>query len=60
MWKQAMIDEITVLQRQGIWTLVPPPSGKNIVGSKWIFRINMNADGSLNKYKSRLVAQGFT
>ncbi|WMV40740.1 hypothetical protein MTR67_034125 [Solanum verrucosum] len=55
-----MIDEITALHRKGTWTLVPPPSGKNIVGSKWIFRVKTNEDGSLNKYKARLVAQGFT
>ena len=31
----------------------------NVLGSKWVFRIKLLADGSLDKYKSRLVAQGF-
>lgn len=55
-----MIDMIIDLHRQGTWTLVPPSSGKNIVGSKWIFRVKTNADGNLNKCKARLVAQDFT
>ena len=36
------------------------PSGKNVVGYKWIFTIKYNADGTVESYKSRLVAQGFT
>lgn len=36
------------------------PSGKNVVGYKWIFTIKYNADGTVELYKSRLVAQGFT
>lgn len=36
------------------------PSRKNVVGYKWIFTIKYNADGTVELYKSRLVAQGFT
>ena len=59
-WKVAMDREIATLERAGTWTTVPRPSGKNIVGSKWVFRIKRNADGSVEKYKARLVARGFT
>ena len=55
-----MIGEITAVHRKGTWTLVPPPSGKKIVGTMWILRVNTNAYGSLSKYKARLVALGFT
>ena len=36
------------------------PPGKNVVGCKWIFKIKKNADGSFNRFKARLVAQGFS
>jgi hypothetical protein len=59
-WQQAMDREITTLNNAHTWTSVPQPSGKNIVGSKWVFRIKRKADGSIKKYKACLVAQGFT
>jgi Reverse transcriptase (RNA-dependent DNA polymerase) len=39
---------------------MPHLPGKNIVGSKWVFRIKQNAEGKVQKYKVRLVAYGFT
>ena len=35
------------------------PPGKNAIGCKWVFKTKINADGSVNKYKARLVAQGY-
>ena len=59
-WQQAMDREINTLKSAGTWIDVPRPTNKNIVGSKWVFRIKRKADGSIEKYKARLVAQGFT
>lgn len=58
-WKSAMQDEITALKRNNTWTLVPPTPFINIVGCKWVFRIKHNSDGTIQRYKARLVAQGF-
>jgi hypothetical protein len=55
-----MEDEHAALLRNNTWTLVPPPSGRNIIGSRWVFKLKHKADGSIDKYKARLVAQGFT
>ena len=52
--------EIVTLEHAETWKTVPRPYGRNIVGSKWVFRIKRNADGSIEKYKARLVAHGFT
>ena len=40
--------------------LVLPPHDKNIVGSKWVFKVKGNADGTVQKFKARLVAEGYT
>ena len=60
LWKEAMDKELATLEEAGTWVTVPRPNGKNVVGSKWVFHIKRNADGSVNKYKARLVARGFT
>ncbi|KAM0002129.1 putative RNA-directed DNA polymerase [Helianthus debilis subsp. tardiflorus] len=59
-WMAAMVDEIQALRHNNTWTLVPRPSCTNVVGSKWVFRIKYHSDGSIDRYKARLVAQGFT
>ncbi|BBH08832.1 hypothetical protein Prudu_021148 [Prunus dulcis] len=59
-WKQAMKEEIDALHMQGTWILVPSPGDKNIIGSKWVYKIKRNPDGSVGRYKARLVAQGFS
>ena len=52
--------ELESLTKNNTWELVPPPEGKNIVGSKWVLKVKRNSDGSLDRFKARLVAQGYT
>ena len=42
------------------WELVPPPDSNNVVGSRWIFKVKRTGDGSVERYKARLVAQGYS
>ncbi|GAU15594.1 hypothetical protein TSUD_108530 [Trifolium subterraneum] len=58
-WKQAMSDEFTALMNNGTWSLVPHQPHLNVIGNKWVFRIKRNPDGSIARYKERLVAKGF-
>ena len=40
--------------------IVPKPEGKSVVSSKWIYKIKHTVDGSIEKYKARFVAIGFS
>ncbi|XP_019262365.1 PREDICTED: uncharacterized protein LOC109240184 [Nicotiana attenuata] len=54
-----MNEELYALQSQGTWTLFPPVPHTMPVGSKWGFQVKYNSDGSVGRYKVRLVAKGF-
>jgi hypothetical protein len=41
------------------WHLVPPSSNKNLIDCKWVYRIKRHADGTIDRYKTQLVAKGF-
>jgi hypothetical protein len=41
------------------WRLVSPPHGKNIIDCKWVYKIKRKADGTIDRYKARLVAEGY-
>ena len=58
-WCTAMQDEFDALQKQGTWSLVIPPPNKNVVGCKWVYKLKHNSDGTIAKYKAKLVAKGF-
>ena len=55
-----MDKEIASMHSQKVWTVVPTPPNKNIVGSRWLFRLKRNEYGEISRYKARLVAQGFS
>jgi histone deacetylase 1/2 len=58
-WKKAMDSEYMALMKNKTWHLVPPRKGINVVDCKWVWKKKYKADGSLDKYKGRLVAKGF-
>ncbi|GJT23775.1 ribonuclease H-like domain-containing protein [Tanacetum coccineum] len=57
-WKQAMCDEYKALIDNNTWILVPRPPNVNIIRSMWLYKHKYNADGSVSRYKARLVANG--
>lgn len=58
-WLAAMTEKHNVLLRNETWSLVPLPPNRQAIGCKWVFRIKENPDGTINKYKARLVAKEF-
>ncbi|GJU01147.1 ribonuclease H-like domain-containing protein [Tanacetum coccineum] len=59
-WHSAMRDEYNALIKNSTWTLVPRPPDVNVVRCMWLFRHKYLADGTLSRYKARLVANGST
>ncbi|CAH9096026.1 unnamed protein product [Cuscuta epithymum] len=57
--REAMDDEFNALINNNTWELVPFDRTKNIVGCKWIYKTKYHSDGSIERHKARLVAQGF-
>ncbi|GJY79554.1 ribonuclease H-like domain-containing protein [Tanacetum coccineum] len=55
-----MRDEYSALIKNRTWVLVPRPTDTNIVRCMWLFRHKYLADGTLSRYKARLVANGST
>jgi hypothetical protein len=46
--------------RNEVWEIVPRPKSKDVVSSRWLFKIKHAVDGSIEKYKARFVARGFS
>jgi hypothetical protein len=59
-WRAAITDEYTALMQNRTWTLVPCPTGANVVSGKWIFKHKFGSDGGLTRYKARWVVRGFS
>ncbi|CAI7782202.1 unnamed protein product [Closterium sp. NIES-53] len=58
-WKKAMESELKSIEENDTWKLVELPEGRKAITSKWLFKIKSNADGKIERYKSRLVAKGY-
>ena len=55
-----MKEELDALHKTGTWDLVDLPPGKSAIGCKWIYKIKTRSDRTVDRYKARLVARGFT
>ncbi|CAI7881735.1 unnamed protein product [Closterium sp. NIES-53] len=58
-WKKAMESELKSIEENGTWELVELPEGRKAIMSKWLYKIKSDADGKIERYKSRLVAKGY-
>ncbi|XP_026458620.1 uncharacterized protein LOC113359158 [Papaver somniferum] len=59
-WREAIFEEMTALKKNGMWVKIDLPEGKYIFGCKWVFTVKYKADGTIERYKARLAAKGFT
>jgi hypothetical protein len=69
-WQEAMMEEYASIMKNDVWELVPRwdvwdvwelvSEDKRVVVSRWIYKVKHAADGSVEKYKARFVAKGFS
>ena len=54
-WKEAINDDMSSLKTNKTWFLTNLPLGCKSIGCKWVFRKKLRTDGSIAKFKARLV-----
>ena len=59
-WMNAAETEMQSLRQHNTWKLVEPPPGKRIIGNRMVFKVKLDENGLVERYKARLVAQGFS
>ena len=58
-WNEAIAQEIANLKDYGVYKFEKLPPGIRPINSRFIFKIKPNSDGLVDRFKARLVAQGF-
>ncbi|GJV11570.1 zinc finger, CCHC-type containing protein [Tanacetum coccineum] len=58
-WKEAINDEMGFIMDNNTWVLADLPPGCKPLGCKWIFKRKLKVDGTIEKFKEKLVIQGF-
>ncbi|GJS35318.1 retrovirus-related pol polyprotein from transposon TNT 1-94 [Tanacetum coccineum] len=58
-WIESMQEELHQFERLNVWELVERPAGRNIIGVKWLWKNKTDAENTVIRNKSRLVAKGY-
>ena len=57
-WREAMAIEIEALELNKTWTIVDLAPGRKLINCKWVYKVKYNFDGTIERYKARLVIWG--
>ncbi|GJP63887.1 hypothetical protein CLOP_g20919 [Closterium sp. NIES-67] len=58
-WKKASDEQMGSIIENDTFDLVNLPLGRKAISSMWIYKRTTDADGNIERYKSRLVAKGY-
>jgi hypothetical protein len=58
-WKEAIKSEMDSIMSNGTWEVVSRPYRCKPIGCKWAFKKKLRPDGTIKKYKARLVAKSY-
>jgi hypothetical protein len=58
-WEAAIKDELKSLIDNKTWDIVPRPPHSKVLDGRWVFKVKRNSDGSLDRFKARLVIRGY-
>ena len=59
-WMDAIVSEVKSLLKNDTWEIVDRPQNRVVVGSRMILTNKLKPDGTLDRRKARLVAEGYT
>jgi hypothetical protein len=59
-WTDAALGGLLAHFRNGTWSLIELPQGAKAVGLRWVFKLKHLPDGSIDRYKARVVAKGYS
>lgn len=58
-WLKAINEEFKAHSDNGTWIIVDKPENKKLMSTRWVFKLKTHANGSIDRYKARLVARGY-
>lgn len=58
-WRTAIMEELESLSQHNTWIILPRQEASNLIPTRFVFRIKLNEDGSISRFKARLVVKGY-
>ncbi|KAK4383582.1 putative mitochondrial protein [Sesamum angolense] len=52
--------EMSSMAKNNVWEPVDLSIGRKTIGNKWVLKVKCKVDGSIQKFKARLVAKVYT
>ena len=60
LWKEAVRSEMDSVMSNETWKIVDRPYGCKTIGCKWVFKKKLRSEDTIERYKTRLMAKGYT